>query len=455
MPEPSSIETYVSSLTAEGELHSQSQDFSISEEAALAKLSGVLEDKQHWILKAVQAGVAAQCRAMSVKIGKTDTTIVWYGLAPMEASVLKTALCQSHPTNVPFIDELVTGLRALLGVYPFQFGGLGILTGSEDKTLALEDQNLQELTLRVEHPGDTVLGFRSRSQRETAAEQAKLLYQRCLFCPIPIKLDGRRIQTEPEKSLRRFHGKHFAKSPLPLMDLETQKNLSTWELSSPPQIPEVFSVRKWDNLPVVNKSGASGCRGRFLVWMALEEYKVTTGSGKNRTTEKRARVIEEPVTVHWLRHGVTCGVDTIYSHRSLGAALALDAGDAKTDLSGLAIGERPLSEHALRDLFSDLYGQAQKPLAKRLMQPVPSFGFPLLREIPYRIFYAFGGSMVAMFLGIGLHWLICMFVTIPDEITMRVAAVFVLVGAIVGFFVIPDNPYTDHVKKSMKTLKSF
>ena len=47
MPEPSSIETYVSSLTAEGELHSQSQDFSISEEAALAKLSGVLEDKQH------------------------------------------------------------------------------------------------------------------------------------------------------------------------------------------------------------------------------------------------------------------------------------------------------------------------------------------------------------------------------------------------------------------------
>ena len=455
MPEPSSIETYVSSLTAEGELHSQSQEFSLSEEAALAKLSGVLEDKQHWILKAVQAGVAAQCRAMSVKIGKTDTTIVWYGLAPMEVSVLKTALCQSHPTNIPFIDELVTGLRALLGVYPFQFGGLGILTGSEDRTLALEDQNLQELTLKVEHPGDTVLGFRSRSQREAAAEQTKLMAQRCVFCPIPIVLDGRRIQTEPEKSLRRFSGKHFAKSPLPLMDLEIQKNLSTWKLSSPPEIPEVFSVRKWDNLPVSNLNKATGCRGRFLVWMALEEYKVTTGSGKNRTTEKRARVIDEPVTVHWLRYGVTCGVDTIYSHRSLGAALALDAGDARTDLSGLALGERPLSEHALRDLFSELYEQAQEPLAKRLRQPVPSFGFPLLREIPNRIFLAFGGSMVAIFLGVVLNWLLSVIVTISEEATMRVAVVFVVVGAIVGFCIVPDNPYTDHVKKSMKTLKSF
>jgi len=453
MTESSSIENFIGNLAAIGELYSQSEEFTISEDAALAKLSGVLEDKQHWVLKAMQAGVAANCSKISVKIRKKETTIVWYGLPPVEASLLRKALSQSKPTGDIFIDELVTGLRAVLGLCAFQFGSLGILTAAADRTLAADDQDHEQPTLSVDHPGDTVIGFRSKSQREAAADQASFLAKRCLLCPVPIELDGRSIQGDREKSLCNFKGNHYSRSPLLLIDVEAWKDPSGWRVSSQPLIQEDFSVRNWNNIPVTNEDTGSGARGRLLVWTAIEEHNVTEGRGKNRTTEKRTRAIDEPGTIYWLRHGVICEVDTIYKEKSLGMALALEAREARSDLSGLAIGARPLSEEAVGELLSRLYELAQEPLKTRLASQLSDFGFPLLREIPDRLFYAFCGSLGAGLLFALLGWLVNLVVPITDAMFNYVGGALLIAGALSGFVMIPDSRYTGLVKQSLSGFK--
>ena len=341
-------------LASEGDCESVARSFTLSEKKALEKLRGSLAVPEYWTLKAVQAGVAAGCSGISFRIGRNLTEVQWSGLAPLSAAELAGALGQPTLSGNVFFDELLVGLRALVGYCEWEFLSDGTLVVGPNQQLEITPNQGIITTLRVKHPGEVnYLGFRSQKTLKATAEQAGLLRERCSFCPIPVRLDGKLVQHHVERIFSTQEKLQWSKSPFLLADLELKPEGEGWVLAAPPQANRGFDPNRWDQPPVQNNSTYQLGTGRFVLWGNV------VGRENPDQAQPSAQLTKEQGRVYWLRHGVVSASELLCRTSSLGLAISLDAGDARTDVSGLSVSEPPLRSPAILAMLVKLWKECE------------------------------------------------------------------------------------------------
>lgn len=355
--EPKAIDGMLHNLASEGDCESVARSFTLSEKKALEKLRGTLAVPEYWTLKAVQAGVAAGCSGISFRIGRNLTEVQWSGLAPLSAADLAEALARPTRSGNIFFDELLVGLRALVGYSEWEFLSDGTLVVASEHKLELTPNQGIITTLRVKHPGEVnYLGFRSQKTLKATAEQAGLLRERCSFCPIPVRLDGKLVQHHVERIFSSQEKLQWSKSPFLLADLELKPEGEDWVLAAPPQANRGFDPNRWDQPPVQNNSTYQLGTGRFVLWGNV------VGRENPDEGQPSARLANEQGRVYWLRHGVVSASELLCRTSSLGLAISLDAGQARTDISGLSVSEPPLRSQALLAMLGRIWKECEPSL---------------------------------------------------------------------------------------------
>lgn len=355
-------------LASEGDCESVARSFTLSEKKALEKLRGTLAVPEYWTLKAVQAGVAAGCSGISFRIGRNLTEVQWSGLAPLSATDLAEALARPTRSGNPFFDELLVGLRALIGYCEWEFLSDGTLMVGPDHQLELTPNQGIITTLRVKHPGEVnYLGFRSQKTLKATAEQAGLLRERCSFCPIPVRLDGKLVQHHVERIFSTQEKLQWSKSPFLLADLELKPEGDDWVLAAPPQANRGFDPNRWDQPPVQNNSTYQLGTGRLVLWGNV------VGREHPEHGQPSAKLATEQGRVYWLRHGVVSASELLGRSLSLGLALSLDAGEARTDISGLSVSEPPLRSQSVLAILDKLWRECEPAVWSVLDQEHTSY----------------------------------------------------------------------------------
>lgn len=183
--------------------------FTISGDAALGKLANFqLPRKSAWILKVVQAAVTANATFLRINQSNQTTTFVFHPGSDIQVDTLKEALLSPTLSGPTAVQHLAVGLRAVgfgdgrAFTLALDRGDVRTYFGWNGKQLAQRAEQLPEagppkLTLGVAFPPEDMgrsLGGLVKSKGRATTEYKEVV-SNCEVCPIPLILDGRRIDT--------------------------------------------------------------------------------------------------------------------------------------------------------------------------------------------------------------------------------------------------------------------
>jgi hypothetical protein len=198
----SELEEFLQEHIAEGSYDSAGQ-FTLSRDKALEKLAAFqLPRATAWVLKVVQAAVAGHSDGLYVHQTSTDTEFLF---APPQAWTLDRIEAAFYDPEVSGDDALDHLKRALWSVSlsqmrPFRMALPGcpnalLWTGREFRKLPAQPPKW--LTLTVSHrsveAGKGVIILRSLQAARTNSEILAELVHHAFVCPIPLKVDNRRL----------------------------------------------------------------------------------------------------------------------------------------------------------------------------------------------------------------------------------------------------------------------
>ncbi len=179
---------------------------------AIRKLASSGPAGNEWLLKAVQAAVAAGCHRLHFKFNRKTTVVVFSSPGTSELrQVARTLLDPDLPAE-PFAQQLNPGLRSLLRWHRFTLEGC---CGTrlewdgrrlDQKRVAPRD-NLRFETCRRDGEKD---------RRREIIDSERLLTRRAIYAPLELFIDGRRIcpETVPLNQRLPGHRKVFGKTLL-------------------------------------------------------------------------------------------------------------------------------------------------------------------------------------------------------------------------------------------------
>lgn len=202
-PAVDKLQLMLGKLAGEGEVES-SGCFTVSMERAVDKLRAFrLPRKAYYVLKLIQAAVAARAEAVHVKINRT-TVQVRFGLdEPLPIEELLPAMAVAEVGLEGAMGHLITGLRAALGVnYRSLF--FGYWGPGQSAAFLLENGELKQSS-DTRRPGGPALPgehhycFRlikpwawTLSSPNTL--EAAAVAESCGFAPVDLKVDGRKVR---------------------------------------------------------------------------------------------------------------------------------------------------------------------------------------------------------------------------------------------------------------------
>jgi hypothetical protein len=208
------LERFLEEKAEPGRFDSQGH-FSISAQRALEKLiDHAVADPAHWILKLVQAGVAARAEEIQIKAfrGSTRADIVLATLPPLDK--LEGALLRLESPRGSLLAELCIGLRALLKQHQFRLiwcdgeSAQGFVwNGSSLDFVKAHACSVPSSRLRLEMSGP-------QTSAASRADEARLLEQLCRWCCVTLVLDGRQVNGPGNLPQSQFpHLRHGVGSP--------------------------------------------------------------------------------------------------------------------------------------------------------------------------------------------------------------------------------------------------
>jgi hypothetical protein len=217
MEQPSELEKFLRQQEAEGRTESAGS-FSISRRQALEKLASFqLPFEGAWSVKLIQSAVAAGVESAVVRLGRQSNEFCLTGRLNWTFDELEQALLDPEYGARREILHLVTALRSV-GIS--QKRGFSIELATDDDALVWDGQTLQRtdlLTVPRNRPAVKVTvttgalddeggflgikGYKAISRRN--AEVTQCLTGRAHTCPIPLSMDGRRLDA---LELNRGHG---------------------------------------------------------------------------------------------------------------------------------------------------------------------------------------------------------------------------------------------------------
>ena len=193
------LEKFLESVSGEGE----SGEFAIDRESAVAKISAhQIPYGGHWALKIIQAAVALGCTAIEVLQTRHKTVFLIAGTEGWDSDYIAERFWDIEPSRDRSLDHLKTALWRV-GIHEKRSFELR-LPGSRH-SLAWNGESLSnqgvtscgpEVRLEVFHqPVDSEDGWwaRTRNARCINATVGAILAKRAFVCPVPLSLDGRRI----------------------------------------------------------------------------------------------------------------------------------------------------------------------------------------------------------------------------------------------------------------------
>lgn len=328
------LQDFLATQLSEGEHDSEGQ-FTITGDEAIRKLSSLtLSNPLDWVLKAVQAAVAAGVSSLDFKRVRHGFFVEFHGLsevpslAKLESSIHSTGLALGT-----FLGELAIGLRTLL----FQAGFALSLTDGESvwwdghsfKREQL-DPTKADLQIWVLWNGWSVRAARRHLQI------VELLTTRALFCPIPLTIDSKRVDPSSHLAVKLAHREKFGMSwSIPLLEATIDPN-SDSALRTEKRKPLL-------GLPFINRLKTPGFLLRYQTKSSKSENTVlfysrmvcTETVSHEAGEEYDVQVSSGRCAVQFTRLGVICAETA--SPAPVDGTFLVEADRARSDLSGLQI----------------------------------------------------------------------------------------------------------------------
>ncbi len=397
METPTELEKYLRGQTVEGHKESEGA-FSISKEKALAKLSEFqLPFGGAWTLKVVQAAVATGiCRGIKVTLGRNHQSFTLAGVTKWTIDSVEAALLDPDSSGDRALDHLVAAMRS---VGFSEKRGFWLALPEQHDALLWDGQTLSRS--RPDQPvHDTVFVVTVKSKDDDGgyfglsnllggtprnAEASNVLSRLAYTCPVPLQLDGRRIDS---LELNPTHGWGKTSQLLTLGFCDGDLP----PLGIPRQTGQRISVghRIYENLAKATESWreppeiGDQCSLAYMVSAHLERVK----SGKAYVWEERECFSH----CNWVADGVIVQAEQVKGEASFCSVGWLVSADGlPTDLTSLYLKsstEKDRRFHLSRSLLAEEL--------KRLKE----LDFSSIAEIESQ--HAKTGGMVSLVLGAGL-----------------------------------------------------
>ena len=315
------IESFLAEQADYGEVESVGS-FTVSGERAVAKLAEFqLPRPSAWILKMVQAGVLGQAASIVIKQKSKSTSVtfdsvrlgsleelrdIWTHPAPILSAAQKPLLIALRAVGFarrrPILVTKRTPGQASVSLF---WNGLRLSAIQPAKTNILEKDlfgGTAEKDQLCFHIGSSPLGDDNRLHRtkgfnDTVAEEFRELQQHAVSCPVPLTIDGRRVD-------------HFG-----MEDVSLHRK------------PMAFGCEPME------EAGAAGLKVGLRFFSQAGRRGLAASAWVLYKTSRHY-----PSQVCWVKDGVVCEVDSLSGTRGRSPfclRLYLPADDLGTDLTGL------------------------------------------------------------------------------------------------------------------------
>lgn len=235
------VESYLDELSRGG-TERETLNFTIDQAQALHKLSRhQLPDRALWIVKMVQAAVRGEATEIDVRLGKSALQVKFDSELLPPASELLDKIRSGELPRDPFLLHLLTGMRASFAQPGTSFvlqtvgpQGKSVVVVTEEQTTRFTDPEEREpvptLTFLVRRPFRMTALKKaldcevSHLLRGTADEHMALL-TRCWASPVPLRIDGKLMDTRYDSPLMfrgtvsRLKGEDSRRQIIPTLNL--------------------------------------------------------------------------------------------------------------------------------------------------------------------------------------------------------------------------------------------
>lgn len=320
--------------------------FTIAGEAAIGKLASFQLPRQSaWILKVVQCAVAWGAEAIEAQQTNEATYIGFAANGPFDIDGLQEALLEVDYDGERYLEHLACGLRAVgfgdkrpfsVRVYhqetldTYRWDGRELFREKSSISKVVACTVHLSVDFPEEDKGRRLGGLMRAAGR--ASEEYLELVERGEACPIPLKVDGLRLDTLA--AARRN-------------DASVADLCLSWPEKEPEQpglrIPQgvrqegsrmPFADRFTDPGPLLIDGDLSKPEGSLLLKLAFH-YKVISYGSKRAPF--RFETYPKFSEVHWVRDGVICQTQSLrWESCPVTLDLYLPADGLATDLSGLS-----------------------------------------------------------------------------------------------------------------------
>lgn len=380
------LDDYLAGMRASGEIDSEGV-FTVAGTRAVGKLAAFLLHKpSDWVLKMVQAACA--CNAPELHLNQTRSSTQAFFRTDYALDLAHFEQCLTSATQKAAhrgFEHLATALRAVGVGQDRQW--IARLTVSDqvsvisyfDGAVSAQRTQTQELVLGtvVEigvayPPGEAgKLGGLVRFG-EAIQEEHMALLSRCRACPIPLFLDGLRIDDLAEPSIttvleaRAFLGV-LAPTPSGGESIVVPGGLREHDGS--------FKLEDRFNPHSPFLVSTSGTRARSLQrWF----YNYTTSKESTQKTSFHFNPVEAPSRVYLVRDGVVVGKKNLGVNHPISADVFINADALRSDLSGLQVSptsvEEEFAKREIREalpfldrLSAELQPHRPRPLKHQMM----------------------------------------------------------------------------------------
>lgn len=355
--EESTLDDLLLSFREAGQMDSQGSFTMAGRKAAGRLAHSLLPNPADWILKVVQGACRGGAPALRISQTSRATHIEFELSSVLDIRAFELSLTQGSVAAQEGIDELATALRVVgLGQ---QRSWVARLRGAEvthwvlvkDGEVSLESTKensgqtgITEILLGIAFPAGQagklggLVRFGAAIQQEHEA-----LTHRARACPIPLLLDGQRLDTlERDPSLESFQHEAF-------LGVALGQNPTFPPIALPRGLqqsqPRGFSNRFTDPRPFflpqpLPEAGSSVMRVAFRY--QYERHAREGGFYK-------FRLLPTPSRVMLVRHGVVVGKRNLGMTEAVAVDVYLNSDGARSDLSGLVVDVRPEDVEAARN----------------------------------------------------------------------------------------------------------
>lgn len=347
--ETSAARAYLDQLASDG-VYDSSGSFTIGEKAALEKLGAFqLPREAAWVLKVVQCAVAWGADDIDVKQGRSHISFAFARPDEFDLKAVEEAITSTEYKGSAYVQHLAVGLRAVgfgqwrnfqLRCYDsdslrsLRWDGEALSVDERDLASSLK-KTVVELKVDYGSEGSGWLVRSSETVRKEAEEGLELA-TRAAVCPVPLRLDGRRLDLLSEPQPRQKKG-NLTQLCLAWSE-PAEDEPDCLQLPSGVSFKEPFFTMKnrvIDNRIFLIDGNKKNRASKFLLRLSYHyhvEWNLQTSE-----YEPKSKVNQES-WLHGVWDGVVCDSKRVMGERlNVGLDLYYSARGLPTDISGLSL----------------------------------------------------------------------------------------------------------------------